>query len=92
MKEKEEMIKTGSLYDKDYIDSEFKDRRKDYFIKSIDKDENVPDGWKVKKEYKTRIKIYRNKTVDELLQDKIWKLFYLMGPQKLSTRNFSLIF
>jgi len=90
MKEKEEMIKTGSLYDKDYMDSEFKDRRKDYFIKSIDKDENVPDGWKVKKEYKTRIKIYRNKTVDELLQDKIWKLFYLMGPQKLSTRNFSL--
>jgi len=90
MKEKEEMIKTGSLYDKDYLDSEFKDRRRDYFIKSIDKGENVPDGWKIKREYKTRIKIYRNKTVDELLQDKIWKLFYLMGPQKLSSRNFSL--
>ncbi len=90
MKENEEIIKTGSLLNKDDMNSEFKDRRKDYLIKSIDQGEQIPEEWEIEKEYKTRRKIYRNKTIHEALQDKIWKLFYLMGPQYLSTRNLSL--
>jgi len=90
MNEKEEKIVSGALLDKGEMDSEFKNRRKDYFVKSIGKDEEITEGWEVEKRYKTRIRINKSKTISEALQDKIWKLFYLMSPQYLSTRDFSI--
>jgi len=53
-------------------------------IKEITVDKPLPlkykeDNWKIKKEYKQTLNIFKDKKPDELFEDKIWLLFKKMG-------------
>jgi len=47
-------------------------------------DEEVAKGWTIEKKHKTTTRLYRQKTHDSLLEDRVWILMYRMGFKILS--------
>jgi DNA sulfur modification protein DndB len=84
-------ITSGKFLVDEELDREYRLRNKDRFEQSIDKEASIPEGWKVLREYKTKTRIYRDKSISRRLEDKVWKLFYLLGARKLSTNDFRLL-
>lgn len=72
----------GDLVENGDLDRVAKEKAKSEIEVTVDKplplkfnDEN----WKVKREFIKTVRIYKNKTPDELFEDEIWLLFYKMG-------------
>jgi len=59
-------------------------------FRSIPKGSPLPKGWRIHKEFKTKIRLVREKDVETQLRDKIWLLFYEMGIPLISARDFAL--
>lgn len=87
----QEIINTGQLIDSSELRAHFRLRNREEIQKSINIIDGVPDGWDIKKEYKTKKHIFRNKTIGELLEDKVWTLFYNIGCESISSTQFSLV-
>jgi|GEM_PF-2365868 len=64
-------------------------RKRETEHQSIPKGTSIPRGWGVHREYKTTIRLVREKSVNTLLEDKIWLLFYGMGIPLISNSEFS---
>ena len=86
-----EIIKKGVILKGDELEMEYRIRRKATLEKSLDKDIPLPEGWQVKREFKTRIRIFKEKSVGIELEDKVWRLFYDLGIQSLSSRDLTII-
>lgn len=67
-------------------------RRKTYEQISVPKghvDELLNSGWKIDKELKIKTRLRRERNSDEVLENRVWLLFFLMGyPEISSGRNF----
>jgi len=87
---KNEVIQKGSLLETDELLKEYRQRKKVYVEKSIAKGEPVPDGWSVKREFKTTCRLVKGKTIADQLEDKVWQLFYEMGAEKLNSKGFTI--
>ncbi len=85
-----ELIVKGRLFDEDDLDFEYRLRKKEIFENSIEKGSEIPKGWEVKKEYKTKTRIQKEKDIGTRLEDYVWRLFYEIGVQKLSSKYFTI--
>jgi DNA sulfur modification protein DndB len=74
----------------DDLAREARRRKSDKEIVKVPKGDPIPDGWSIDKEYKTKLRLARQKSTDLLLGDKLWLLFYNMGMTALSTRDLAL--
>jgi len=56
-----------------------------------DKDPYLSKGWKVKRELKRSVKLFKEKQIDELTEDEVWVLFRNMGFTEMNKdRNFKI--
>lgn len=78
------IIKTGDLLIGDEMNMEYRTRKKSYIEDSIPINQEIPNGWKEKSRSKNKIRIIRDKDIDELLEDKVWCLFYELTMQGMS--------
>ncbi len=74
----------SSMISGDDLASEARRRKSNREFLDIPKDSPIPEDWNFHKEYKTKIRLVRQKSVDENLRDKVWLLFYYMGMTALS--------
>jgi len=78
----EELEKTAKLKQKKYRQVTTLESNKDSYLSQ---------GWELKKKCKRSVKLYKNKEVDELLEDKVWLLFKNMGFAEMNKdRNFKI--
>ena len=54
---------------------------------SIPKGSEVPNGWKIHRDFKTKTRLVREKSVGAQLRDKVWLLFYRMGIPRISASD-----
>jgi len=53
------------------------------------KDSYLGQGWKLKKKYKRSVRLFKEKKIDELIEDEVWLLFKNMGFTEINRdRNF----
>jgi DGQHR domain-containing protein len=67
--------------------AEFKRRHDEFDYTQVPIGGEVPylaEGWKVSKKLKTRIRIQKEKNLDRLFEDRVWRLFYRMGYADLN--------
>jgi DNA sulfur modification protein DndB len=88
---KAQVVHKGSLLEGDDVEAEYRARKKSRLEKSIVKGTPLPSGWKVLREFKTRTRVFKEKSIGTQLEDKVWRLFYEIGVQRLSSRGFSLV-
>jgi DNA sulfur modification protein DndB len=88
-----EIIKRGTLLEGNELDIEYRNRKKTQLEDTIDKKLPIPEGWTLKKEFKStpRKRIVKQKDIDVELEDKVWRLFYELGIKKLSSRDFRIV-
>jgi len=86
-----DVISKGSLLEGSNLDAEYRLRKRSHLEKSIVKGEPIPDGWEIVREFKTRTRIRKEKSIAVKLEDEVWQLLYEIGAQKLSTRDFTLV-
>lgn len=69
-------------------------RRRSYALISIKKalvEDHLADGWEIDKELKSRMRMRKNRTPDESIENRVWFLLFLLGyPQISSGRNFKI--
>lgn len=69
-------------------------RRRTYELTSVSKnqiDEYLNNGWEIDRELKIKTRLRRNRNSDEMLENRAWLLFFLMGyPELNSGRNFKI--
>jgi hypothetical protein len=85
------MVYKGSLLEQNDLETEYRLRKSEFLVRKISKTEPIPDSWEVQREYKTFYRIAKKKNTPIALEDKVWELFYDIGAQKLSTRDFTVI-
>ena len=86
-----QVIHKGSLLEGNDLETEYRARKKKRLEKSIVKGTPIPRGWEILREFKTRTRIFKEKSIGTQLEDKVWRLFHEIGVQKLSSREFSLV-
>jgi DNA sulfur modification protein DndB len=84
-------IAKGALLEGSDLEAEYRERKRTQLEKSIARGEPIPDGWEVAREFKTRTRIRKEKSIAVRLEDKVWQLLYEIGTQKLSSRDFTLL-
>ncbi len=87
----DDLVVKGSLLEENDLDTEYRIRKSEFLVRKISKTESIPDGWEIQKEFKTTYRIAKKKNVPIALEDKVWELFYDIGAQKISTREFTII-
>jgi len=85
----------GPLLDtKQSLDSEARKRNDRYDRISVSKkleEDYLADGWEPDKPLKYKVKLRRPKSVDELLENQVWRLMYLLGYHEMNKgRNFEI--
>jgi len=84
----------GELVEGEELEKTAKQRQKEYrevTTLEINKDSYLSKGWRSKKEYKRSVKLFKEKGIDELLEDEIWRLFKNMGFTEMNKdRNFKI--
>lgn len=84
----------GKLACHEDIQKVLKEKRKDFFVENIKphfKEAYLKDGWEIEKEFKTSIRVKKNKPNDIAFEDEVWSLFALMGYKFLNKdRSFKL--
>ncbi|EGP5231428.1 hypothetical protein EFL25_13520, partial [Enterococcus faecium] len=79
--------KDVSVLRKEELLAEKRERRKEYHTRSVPFSEVESlsrDGWIVDREFKTKVRLKKMKSGEELLANRIWLLFYNMGFNKLN--------
>lgn len=83
------------LTTKTNLTSEYRKRAKTYHVTSVPHGHvtaRVAEGWEVDKVLKTRTRLRKQKSHDELLEDMVWCLLYKLGYAELSEgRNFTFL-
>jgi len=84
----------GKLVRNKDLDEVAKQKEKKYFQVTInisDKESYLRQGWKLKKEYKKSVRLFKEKTTDQFLEDEVWLLFKNMGFLEMNKgRNFKI--
>lgn len=80
----------GSLLKGDDLIDEYKKRKKTTIRKSIPIEQDIPEGWDLKREYVHVKHITKEKRIGKKLENKVWRLFYVLGVESISTRDFTL--
>lgn len=84
----------GDLIQDKELEKTAKRRQKKYreiTVSKENKDAYINQGWKLKKEYKRSVKLFKEKEIDELLEDEVWLLFKSMGFKEMNKdRNFKI--
>ncbi len=84
----------GKLAAQDEINKLLNQKKKDFLTESIKpglKDHYLTEGWEIDREFKTSIRVKRNKEIDLAFEEEVWSLFALMGYKFLNKeRNFHL--
>ncbi len=88
---KAQVVHKGSLLEGNDLETEYRARKKKRLEESIVKGTPIPSGWEILREFKTRTRIFKEKSIGTQLENKVWRLFYEIGVQKLSSRGFSLV-
>jgi DNA sulfur modification protein DndB len=87
----ETLLHKGELLEGNDLETEYRLRSNDYINDSISPGAQLPDGWEPLHVYKTKTNIRKRKKISDLLEDKVWRLFYDLGAKKLSSKHFSLV-
>jgi len=74
----------------DDLAGEARRRRAETEFLSIPRGSPIPNGWSIHREFKTRIRLVREKDAETQLGDKVWLLFCEMGIGRISGRDFVL--
>lgn len=72
----------GDLVRNEELSKVARQRQKKYHevtVPKTDADSYLKQGWEIKTEYKTTVRLRRGKAIDELLEDRVWLLFKNMG-------------
>ena len=84
----------GELVQNEELDKVAKQRQKKYqevTTPESNKDSYLNRGWKLKKEYKKSVRLFKGKEIDELTKDEVWILFKNMGFTEMNKdRNFKI--
>jgi len=84
----------GDLVKNEELNKIVKQRKKKYqeiTIPKTLKDTYIGKGWVLKKEFKYKVRIYKEKQYDELLEDEVWLLFKKMNFLEMNKdRNFKI--
>ncbi|MFM7682808.1 MAG: DGQHR domain-containing protein, partial [Bacteroidota bacterium] len=84
----------GKLANESDIVKLLKEKKLDYIRESIkieDKDIYLSKGWSIEKEFKSSIRVKKEKKLDSAFEDEVWSLFALMGYKFINKdRNFSI--
>ncbi len=84
----------GELVVGEELEKTAKQRQKKYHevtTPESNKDSYLSKGWKLKKKYKRSVKLFKEKGIDELLEDEVWLLFKNMGFTEMNKdRNFKI--
>lgn len=84
----------GELVVGEELEKTSKQRQKKYHevtTPESNKDSYLSKGWKLKKKYKRSVKLFKEKGIDELLEDEVWLLFKNMGFTEMNKdRNFKI--
>lgn len=86
-----DVVKKGQLYEGSDLEVEYRSRKKEHLEQSIGKGDAVPRGWLVKREFKTKVRIKKEKSPGVQLEDMVWTLLYDIGAEKISSRDFTLV-
>ena len=84
-------IERGFLLEGDSLEAAYRQRGSEYQTDSLSPGSAIPEGWELEKELKTKVRIRKKKTVGSQLEDKIWRLLYDIGVEKLSDGVFTLV-
>ncbi len=84
----------GDLVQGKELDKVARQRKKKYHEITVSQGERasyIEQGWRLKKELKNRVRLYKDKQCDELLEDEVWLLFKNMGFTEMNQdRNFKI--
>jgi len=84
----------GDLVQNKGLDKIAIQRKKKYVEIAVSKTEQafyLEKGWELKKEFKNRVRLWKEKACDELLEDEVWLLFKNMGFIEMNKdRNFAI--
>jgi len=84
----------GDLVRNEELSKVARQRRKKYHeiaVPKTDTDSYLTQGWKIKTEHKTSVKLRKDKAIDELLEDRVWLLFKSMDFLEMNRdRNFKI--
>ncbi len=84
-------IHRGSLVPADQVGArDYRERAKETVEQSIKAGDAVPEGWSIKREGKTRVRLIRDKEPWQRLENRIWKLMFDLGAEYISTPDFHL--
>lgn len=82
----------GDLVQNKELDKVARQRKKRYHevtVSQVERASYIEQGWRLKKELKTKVRLYKDKQRDELLEDEVWLLFKNMCFAELNKdRNF----
>ena len=87
---KSDVITRGLLLEGVDLLKEYRSRKKTYLEKRIGKNDPVPEGWIVKRDFKTTRRIRKDKSIADQLEDKIWILFYEISVCNLCSKGFTI--
>jgi DNA sulfur modification protein DndB len=84
-------IHRGSLVPTDHVGArDYRERAKETVEQSIKASDVVPEGWSIKREGKTRVRLIRDKEPWQRLENRIWKLLFDLGAEYISAPDFHL--
>ena len=82
----------GDLVQSEELNKTARQRQRKYHeitVPKPDKESYLEKGWKEKREYTRSVRLWKEKTIDELLEDEVWLLFWNMGFIEMNRdRNF----
>ena len=82
----------GDLVRNEMLDKVARQRQRKYHeitVPKADLESYLDKGWKRKREYKRSVRLWKEKSFDELLEDEVWRLFKGMGFIEMNKdRNF----
>lgn len=84
-------ISKGALLEGNDLEAEYRLRKVEYLTDSIPKGSPIPEGWERARDFKTKTRITKRKSLSIQLEDKIWRLFFEIGAQQISSKNFTLV-
>ncbi len=83
-------ISNGSILEGMDLEDERRIRKLEKIEKTVGIEVSI-EGWKDLRLYKNKKRIFKEKDISEKLEDKVWLLFYDIGINKISSKNFSLL-
>lgn len=85
-----DLIEEGEFLEGDALRKEYRLRLRGDLQRKIGKEDAVPEGWTVAREFKKTYRLTREKRICEQLEDRVWELLYLVGARAMTTRDFAL--